>query len=592
MDPALIIFAIESAVRLGQKLNDILVDETIERPLVLPVGTLYADIDALDASDFFDREENRHLVEEGGPYFGFQRDELAKAYRSLIAIDERLGGSGGTLVDAKALVAGLHQFEQYKKGFGANRPAQRILGTLVEIGIDYFSVNPDALGRGSSSRRVLECFIRRLDDIEFSEGTPREIIGDVLLAALRTLDEHVTLVDDDKRLQVLLGGITKALVEEVEEGLSETEKMRREDVIKRIGSSILRGGIGAFTENSDLFLPHDLTARALVQSTLQQLLVGIRDRDDIFTNESIELVFKSALRAVGENSGLLADEKILQELISSTVEVLASREGKEAFSEETASAILKEALDVTAENIETLIKPDHPRKQLLAKTVGAIAEGLSARLAGDGSVRALLSKRQLVELTSIIFQEVARNPEQLLGDGLGENRKTALAQIIGSVARALGDDPSRLVNGTSYLELLQVALKVGMLNADKLLDLDTEDPEVNLLYRITQETASAVMAAEDSRDLLGRDVFVGIVSRVLTVASANLGPVIENTDPIIGRTVTLALELAEGALENRINGANLAMLIGGLLIKVLWKELDLGDEASVLEEAAKILRAA
>lgn len=74
MDPALIIFAIESAVRLGQKLNDILVDETIERPLVLPVGTLYADIDALDASDFFDREENRHLVEEGGPYFGFQRD--------------------------------------------------------------------------------------------------------------------------------------------------------------------------------------------------------------------------------------------------------------------------------------------------------------------------------------------------------------------------------------------------------------------------------------------------------------------------------------------------------------------------------------
>jgi len=592
MDPTLIIFAIESAVRLGQKLNDILVDETVERPLILPVGNLYADIAELDAKEFFDREENRDLVEEGGPYCNFAGADLVKAYSSLIAIDERLGGSAGTMVDAKALIVGLHKFEQFKKGFGAKHPVQRVLGTLVEIGVDYFSVNPDALGKDSSSRRVLEAFILRLDDIEFSEETPTVIIGDVLLAALKTLDEHITLVDDDERLQVLLGGVTKAVVEEVEEALSETEKMRREDLIKRMGSSILRGGIGAFTENSDLFLPGDSTAKVLVQSTLEQLLVGIRDRDNLFTNESIELLFRSALRAVGENSELFSHEKILQELISSTAEVLASREGKEVFSEETASAILRDALDIAAENIETLIKPDHPRKQLLATTVGSIAGGLSARLTGAGSVRALLSKRQLVELASIAFQEVARNPEQLLGDGLAEARKTALAQIIGSVARALGDDPTRLVNGASFLELLREALKVGVLNADKLLDLDTEDPEVNLLYRITQEIASAVLEAEDSRNLLSRDVFVGMVSRLLPVASANVGPVIETQDPIIGRTVTLALKLAEEALGNRINGANLPALIEGLLIQVLCDELDLDDGEAVVVAANTILRAA
>ena len=592
MDPTLIIFAIESAIRIGRKLNDILIDETVERPLVLPVGRLYADIPALDARDFFDLEENRHLVEEGGPYFNFDRDELVAAYRSLNAIDGRLGGSGGTLVEAKDLVAGLHGFEQYKKGFEANPPVQRVLGILVEIGIDYFSANPEALGKDSSSRRILESFILRLDDIEFSEGTPTGIIGDVLLAALKTLDQQVTLVDDDKRLQVLLGGVTKALIEEVEKASGEAEKIRREDLIKRVGSSILRGGIGAFTENSDLFLPHDSTAGVLVQSTLAQVLVGIRDRENIFTNESIELVFKAALRAVGENSQLFSDEKILQELISSTMEVLSSREGKEVFAEETVSAILKEALDVTAENIETLIKPDHPRKQLLAATLGAIAQGLSAQLAGNGSVRALLSKRQLVELTSIVFKEVARNPEKLLGDGLGEARKTALAQIIGSVAGALGDDPVRLVNGAGFVELLRDTLKVGVQNADKLLDLESEDPKANLLYRITQEIASAVVAAEDSRDLLSRDAFVGIVRRVLPVASANLGPVIETRAPIIGRTVTVALNLAEGVLENRINEANLPDLVGELLIQVLWDELALEDEAAIVNAANTILRAA
>lgn len=592
MDPTLIIFAIESAVHLGQKLNDILVDETVERPLILPVGDLYANVAELDAEEFFDREENIALVEEGGPYFGLKGADLLKAYRSLLAIDERLGGSAGTMVDAKALIEGLHQFEQFKNGFGANHPVRRVLGTLVEIGVDYFTVNPDALGKDSSSRRVLESFVRRLDDIEFSEETPTDIIGDVLLAALKTLDEHITLVDDDERLQVLLGGVTKAVVEEVEGALSETEKMRREDLIKRIGSSILRGGIGAFTENSDLFLPGDSTAKVLVQSTLQQVFAGIRDRENLFTNESIELLFRSALRAVGENSKLFSDEKILQELIGSTAEVLASREGKEVFSEETASAILKEALDIAAENIETLIKPDHPRKQLLATTVGSIAGGLSAQLAGDFSVRALLSKRQLVELASMAFQEVARNPEKLLGDGLGEARRTALAQIIGSVAHALGDDPTRLINGASFLELLRGALKVGVLNADKLLDLHTEDPEVNLLYRITQEISSAVLEVEDSRNLLTRDVFVGIVSRVLPVASANLGPLIETQDPIIKNTITQVLELTEGVLENRINGANLPALIEGLLTQVLWKELDLDNGEAVLTASKAILRAA
>ena len=59
MDPSLIIFAIESAIRIGRKLNDILIDETIERPLVLPVGRLYANIPLFHHSMWL-TEENGH----------------------------------------------------------------------------------------------------------------------------------------------------------------------------------------------------------------------------------------------------------------------------------------------------------------------------------------------------------------------------------------------------------------------------------------------------------------------------------------------------------------------------------------------------
>ena len=277
------------------------------------------------------------------------------------------------------------------------------------------------------------------------------------------------------------------------------------------------------------------------------------------------MIFSSALRAVGENSQLFSDEKILQELIESTTKVLASQDVADILSRETASAVLAVGLEVTAENVETLIDTGRPQKQLLASAVSALAQGLSDDLAGGARFRDLLSRRQLVELSSIVFQEVASQPEQLLGDDLGETRRNALAQVIGSVAAALGDDPKKLVNGEGVLELVQMALHVGVRNADKLLDLDSADPKTNLLYRVTQELALGALEAEDPRGLLSREVFLEMVERALPVASAHVGPLLSDQQPIVKETVAKAFELSTSVLENRTNGENLPVLVEGLL---------------------------
>jgi len=592
MDPALIIFAIESAIRIGRKLNEVLVDATLERALVLPLGDIHFDVAKLDADEFFDRDENVHLVEEGGPYFGLTGAALAQAHATLIVIDERLGGAGGRLTAATETVVELQRFEQLKEGFGANPALQRVLGTIVEIGIDYFAANPDALGKDGTGRKILMAFITRLDDVEFAEGSREQIVGDVMLAALHVLDENVTLVDDDARLQVLLGGVTKAVIEEIEAGGSEAEKIRREDFFKRIGRSVLRGGVTAFTENTDLFLPGDSAAKPIVESTLRQTLAGLRGHERLFTGESVEVIFDAALRAVGENAALLSDEKILQDLIAKTTEVLATQEVQDVLSRETASAILVVGLQTTAENIETLIDTSRPQKQLLASTVAALAKGLSDDLAGGAGLRSLLSHRQLIELSSIVFQEVAAHPEQLLGDDLEATQRTALAQVIGSVAAALGDDPRRLVNGTGVLELMRTALHVSVRNADKLLDLESDDPTTNLLFRVTRELALGALEAEDPRRLLSRQVFVEMVDRALPVASANLGPLISDADPVVQRTVAGAFDLARGALENRINGENLPLLVENMLHEALRGELKLDQPSAVLALATEVVDAA
>ena len=41
MNAELIMFGIEAGVKLGAKLNDVLVDATVEKPMLLPVGELF-----------------------------------------------------------------------------------------------------------------------------------------------------------------------------------------------------------------------------------------------------------------------------------------------------------------------------------------------------------------------------------------------------------------------------------------------------------------------------------------------------------------------------------------------------------------------
>lgn len=592
MDPTLVIFAIEAAVRLGRKLNQILIDETHERPLVLPLGDLHADIGIVDAIEFFDRTENQHLTEEGGPYHDLGDAELQKAYATLKVLDERLGGRGDTLAEATDTVEKLHRFEQLNEGFGANPPVQRVLGTIVEIGIDYFAANPQALGKESNGRKVLAAFITRLDDIDFAEGSRHVLVSRVLLAALRVLDEEVSLVDDGERLQVLLGGVTKAVIEEVDAASTEGEKIRREAFFERIGRSILRGGATAFTENTDLFLPGDHTAKPVVESALRQTLAGLRDHEDMFTSESLEIIFGSALRAVGENAQLFGDEQILQSLIADTTRVLAEQGVQNILSRETASALLATGLEVVAENVETLIDTDRPQKHLLASTVAALAQGLSDDLAGGAAVRELLSRRQLVALSSIVFQEVARHPEQLLGDDFSQPKRTALAQIIGSVATSLGENSKRLVHGEGVLELIRLALHVSVRNVDTLLDLETDDPKTNVLFRISQDLALGALEADDPRKLLSREVFIELVARTLPIASSHIGPLVEGADPIVKDTVTTTLDLASGALVHRINGENLPQVVARLLAEVLRGNLQLDQLDQVVTAATDILDAA
>jgi hypothetical protein len=591
MNAALIIFGIEAGVKLGRKIYDVLIDAAVERPLLLPVGDLYADVTEVTAIDFF--INHPELRAAGGPYHGYSQANLVLAYKTLHSIDERTSGQGGDLREAIEIVQHLNRFEQYRKGFGSKPAVRRLLGTLLEIGIDYFAANPQALGRDSDARRVVHAFISELDETDFAEGSRRVIIGDLLGASLRALEANLPLVEDDERTRALLGGITKALIDDIDAlaamDASEAKLFRREALFRRIGSSIVRGAAGSFSENIDLFMRNG-TAKTLVRSTLTQVLDGIGDRVDLFTNESIELVYKSALSAVGDNPDLFSDNDFIQALIGKTVKALVKN--KKVFSEETIGAVVQAALEVTRDNAEMLFNPGNPREQLLADAVGAMASGLASTLAGGGTVRDLLSRTQVVALAGIVFEEVADHPEHLIGAEADDLRMTALAQIIGSVSRGLGKNPELLVTGEGFVGLVRGAIHVAVLNADQLIDFGAPGTSKNLLFKIVHQVALVIEdESNDPRGLVTREVFLEIVERVLPMTSANLELILDGQPNLVQKTIRKSLALASDVLANRTNGANLPDLIEELLSRVLWGELKLNDQGAVLAAANEALRA-
>jgi len=587
----LALFAIQAGVKIGRKIYDALVDETVEAPLLLPIGELAGSITLARAIEFFDGE-GKALRAAGGPYHDLPAGPaLVQAYFTVARVGEALGPNSRGTSDAVEVIQNLNAFEQHKKGFGPHSPWQRILGTVVEVGIDYFVANPQALGKDSSGRHVVEAFLVGIGDVDFAEGEPTDLVRDTLMAALKALGDNAALVSNDKRINVLLGGVTSALRQDLK-GLSLGELARRDQLLQRITASIIRAGAGAVANNPDLFIGGDGKAKEAVRSTLSAILGGIRDSEDLFSNDALERLFSITLTAVGQNSTLFSNDKFVQAIIKNTVTELTRVDARKLFSGATVEAITRDALETVAENSETLIDPTDPQHQFIASAVAALAQGLASDLAGPDSVKDLFSTTQLVHLTQIVFREVAKNPEHLLGGKGADPRRTALAQILGSVASALGAEPSKLVNGQTLVELIESTLRVALKNRDKLLNLASSDPETNALFTVLAALADAALSAGDVRKLMDRDVFLATAQRVLPLVSANLDAVLGGDAQLVKGAVLAALQLSSGTLQNRINGENLPSLIEGLLRSVLQQQLSLTDAPAVANAADQLLRLA
>src|SRR5882762_5849880 len=224
----IVLFAIRSSIKLSQQIRQAYVDSTKSRDLVLPLPNFFSEINIVSATNYFAVKGQAHLADKpklaallekrktpGQTLTAEQEAEVCAYHIEFENLDrakrgEFAVGAGGSTLNADDLNA-LITIRQWKRGDNPNpSPLQRIAGTLVEIGVDYFTSVPGALNKDSRQGKAIGGFLDALHEIKFSEEQLGDLPGRLFVAALETVSANPDLLAGDAKMQELVKVTTKS----------------------------------------------------------------------------------------------------------------------------------------------------------------------------------------------------------------------------------------------------------------------------------------------------------------------------------------------------------------------------------------------
>ena len=241
-----IVFAINAAIRLGRNAQRAYARSLTSQSIVLPLPRFSGTANALTAQNFFDSEDE---VNGGAQFLAtierladihdrFKHgegdafptdDEIAEYIEYYQQLSQMLKeeatadfqeGLKDDRVNADQLVALLrirqYQFHPEKH----TRPLQMVAGTLVEIGIDYFSQTPGAVNEQSATGKMLKHFLGAIDKVPFSDQAklrkhaPR-IVPQLFISAAEVISELHPELSSDPKVQGFIEAVGQGIAHDL-----------------------------------------------------------------------------------------------------------------------------------------------------------------------------------------------------------------------------------------------------------------------------------------------------------------------------------------------------------------------------------------
>ena len=489
----LVVFAIKAGIRLGQQARLAYVDSTRRRKLTIPLPDVVVDGGFSAALNYFAdagrdfvipgsslAELNERAADATVPFSNKDEQLLVEHYRRCRRFEKLSSGDGQSSFDQQAFVSVL-AIEQWAAGAENNPSAlQRVLGTIVEVGIDYFASGPGMIDKTTKHGRVVAGLVDAVDGIKFAEldlsdVRLQSVVGRLLISALETVSEDPVLLTGHAQTQELITVLTGGLLRDVSERMKDAdslEEMRILDWTELVLRSTLTGAGSAIVENPGRYLGVEKESKQKLITSVGSTLLGVVLNEDdlqlenVFSRESLDGLARAALDALSEHPELLSGDSespwnsLFKNVTNSIYQYEDNLVTLEIFPE-----IARIVLEKTGENLE-LIWPElktRPEKHLLLTTMRTALAVLtepdpnapwSPRFTGD----------DLIQIAELLADEVVGNPKWLMA--INANANDALGKALSTVVGVLREQEGPWLTRAVAVEVIGAVIQAMALRQE------------------------------------------------------------------------------------------------------------------------------
>lgn len=584
----LVIFGIKSGIKLAQQGRQAYVEATMDRSIMLPLPEFSVATSVGNADGFFYGEGRpfigriprlRELYEISTGSARTLSDDEKTEYLDLFADCSReqsvrvKGLTGEELFQSRDTLLSVLSVRQWAAG---KRPspstAQRVIGTLIEIGVDYLSTAKGVIDERSSAGKALKGFLSAVDDISFSEEGLDEIAGSLFIALLETVEKNPALLDADERTEKLVLSVTHGLVGDMQkrmEALAGSDLEKRASV-REWGQLIFRSVLSSAAEtvlsDQPLFLGITDEGRQAVVRTISLSLLDLVTADDmvdfkaLFSRRGLEKVTKAALRAVAENPDVFgSDNQGFQLIVKQVAQDLS--ELPFLFAQGIVPEAVRIIIEKTALNSELLWPEEFRNEPARHLLVTAVKETLlvMSRKDAAGKTWAALKGSDLLDILGAVTDEVVQNSDWLLK--AADSKHPLLAEVVAAALDALRKIPNHRLDSAALRAILRGVIRAVALRRELLDPIPLGGGEKSAISGVLGIVIDAVFSPEaDSRAkwvLARAEVFSIITNAVLervseTGASADVLDKVRAVLEKIADTVASGKSWSIGAVVEEI----------------------------------------
>lgn len=520
-----VIFSINSAIKLSQNLRRAYAQSLRGRALTLPLPEFNSEVKMSTIDRFFD--DHSEYLEGLEPLKGLHD----KSNSGEDLTDEEQGRYREFYFSFKALERGEHQrlemsaedlsaffkVRQWDKGKAPQSVLQLVAGTLVDIGIDYFSQSPGILNPESVHAKVMYHFLRAFDDIDFAEqrdfkeAFSSRLVPKLFAAAAESVAEMAPSLAGDEKVQLLIHATAKGIATDIYRR-AETLDANGQNEAVHWGQMVLRsmvGHAGQYVVQS----PHSLFGTnqgvsKIIEST------GVILLDVILDDNSDQIVFKNALNTdtldrltratlsvVAQHPSVLHGGRGIKEIIAG---VAGAVKDKSILERGFLPELTRVVMEQSAGHLDLLWRETPTgAEHLLVSAVKQIMGALAAQTADGKPWKPALNNTQMLSIVEELVDEVVQNPAWILDEVEG---KPVLAEMLDATFGAMAKLPKDTrLQGDVLRSILRLNIETTLLHRSVLdkIKWGTEQEEKAILSKALEMVFDFVFP-RDARPEIGR----------------------------------------------------------------------------------------